>query len=79
MRAGGRLAQAEHAVTHREIRHPRPDGLETASELGPGDRMPRTADAGRQPPEERMAAQRLHIGAVDRGRVDPDEDLIRPR
>ena len=68
---------AEDLVADRELGHGRADRLDLAGELHPGDPPPRAGAARRRARhEERLGAAEAAVGAVDRRRVDPDEDLV---
>ena len=72
-------AEAEHLVARLQAAHVRADRLHHARRVDPGHRSLRLGQPHpHQPRDERVASQDVPVVRVERGRVNPDQHVVRP-
>ena len=70
------VAEAEHPVSHAELRDGGADGLHFAGELDAEDFRLRSPEPEHEAPEERLGGAHVEVGPRDRRGANPHEDFV---
>jgi hypothetical protein len=76
MRTTPAVVVAEHPVAGPERRHLAADRDDLVGELAPEDRDPRPGEPREEPNDEGLGRTEPAVSAIDRGRMDPHEQLV---